>query len=100
MRKIRVSLRHTGSPKFQFGVSRGYYSDLHYNLFFGRFFLVIREKRPNEVPRQLIELDMGRAMLKNRRLWASMTDYEIDLYTNFNPNRYRLDYFLKMIRSK
>lgn len=98
MRKIRISLRHTGVPELRFGVSRGYFNKLHCNIFFGRFFLAIREKLPNEVPRQFIELDMGRAQLKYRRLWASMSEDEKYLYLNHNPEHLRLEYFFKTIK--
>lgn len=94
---IRISLRHTGDPELRFGVSRGYFNKYHRNIYFGRLFLAIREKVPGEVPRQLIELDMGRTILKNRRLWATMTEDEKDMYA-YNKH-FRLEYFLKMIRS-
>jgi len=98
MRNLRVHLRHTGDPKFRFGVSRGYFSKYHYNLYFGRLFLAIREKRPNEVPRKLIDLDMGRAQLKFQRLWDTMNDDEKNLYWAQHPPVY-LKPFLELLRS-
>lgn len=95
---FRIHLRHTGDLKLRFGISHGYFSAKHHNLFFGRFFLAIREKRPNDVPRRFFDLGMGRAQLKNTRLWSTMTKTERYLYINYNPNHFRLEYFLKLIR--
>jgi hypothetical protein len=98
--RTRVHLRHTGDSKFRFGVSRGFYSTRHYNIYFGRLFIAIRDTvgdLPTYKP-PFIMLDMGRNMLKNRRLWDAMTGYERDLYMNHNPEHLRLEYFLKMIR--
>lgn len=101
MKKVRISLRHTGDPKLRFGVSRGQYSNLHWNLLFGRFFLAIRDKRsdPPTYKPKFMDLEFGRTQLKNRRLWDGMTEDEQDLYANYNPEHLRLEYFLKKIRN-
>jgi hypothetical protein len=109
MRNIRISLRHTGVPGFRFGVSREYGEpgvrfgiarSYHQNIFFGRFFLAIRDKRsdPPTYKPKFMDLEFGREQLKYRRLWDAMTENERYLYVNYNPEHFRLEHFLKMIR--
>ena len=108
MRKVRISLRHTGDSGLRFGVSRGYSSNLHYNLFFGRLFLAMREKRPNEVPRKFVDLEFGRGQLEYKRIWNTMTDEEKSAYhEQRNPDNWAanggplfLTPFLEMYRNK
>ncbi|QED11595.1 hypothetical protein PP914_gp105 [Arthrobacter phage Qui] len=88
-RRIRVHLRHTGSSKFQFGVTSlakvWDYDDRHwgYNFVFGRWRLVVRDRNldPDHYnPKRFFDFGFGRGQLKFERLFMTMTDAQKSSY--------------------
>jgi hypothetical protein len=64
-------------------------------------YLATRDKRedPPQYKPKFWDLEFGRGQLKYWRLWKSMTEDEQYAYINHNPERFRLEHFVKLLRT-
>jgi hypothetical protein len=103
-RHIRAHLRHTGDSKLRFRIVRLTYN-WGYNIEFGRHFLAIRDRNEDPShyhPKRFFDLGFGRHMLKQRKLWSSITREEHLAYDYFRSEGsmqgIRLEVFLDLYR--
>lgn len=72
--KYRIHLRHTGRDKPTFGIGPmlvgGWYAG--FNIDMGYWFIAVRRKRKGEVKRPLVELDFGKSMQRETRMYKSV----------------------------